>query len=50
MYSGEKFSKTWVFKHELSRLGDSKANSETEVVVKIAKEIMKKCKALKENP
>ncbi len=52
-FKGEKFqnfSKTWGFTHETSSPGNSKANGAAEATVKIAKRLMKKCKASGEDP
>ena len=44
------FSKLWGFSHEPISPGNSKANGAAEAAVKIAKNIMKKCRKAKEDP
>ncbi|XP_048239742.1 uncharacterized protein K02A2.6-like [Haliotis rufescens] len=46
----KKFSQSWGFSHETSSPGNSKANGAAEAAVKVAKRMMKKCLAAKEDP
>lgn len=43
------FSRKWVFSHETSSPGNSKANGAAEAAVKVAKNMMKKCHDAKED-
>ena len=45
-----KFAQNWQFVHETSSPGNSQANGAAEAAVKIAKRMLRKCKASKEDP
>ena len=45
-----KFAQNWHFVHETSSPGNSQANGAAEAAVKIAKRMLRKCKASKEDP
>ena len=45
-----KFTQNWQFVHETSRPGNSQANGAAEAAVKIAKRLLRKCKAAGEDP